>query len=84
MRGLSDWEKGVTFAVGWLRGKGPMGASLAGQLVDEASKYPDKEGTESRVVKQIADWFEENLGGEGPGETKDVAERIRRGDWKRL
>jgi hypothetical protein len=54
----SDWENGVLAAARWLRSKGH--ADLAGQLIRQIPT--DQEGTEDRVVDQIAKWMEQMAG----------------------
>src|ERR1700674_4502098 len=54
----SDFERGVLHAANFLRTKGPLGHALARELLTTTPK--DVEGTEARVVKQIADWLLDN------------------------
>lgn len=77
MKSLSDFERGVAFAATFLRGKGMIGSALARDLVREAEKCPDREGTEARVVEQIADWLDEM---EHP--MNMLADNVRLGDWR--
>jgi hypothetical protein len=51
----SDWENGVLAAAKWLRRKGH--ADLAGEMIRQLPT--DQEGTEARVVQQIAAWLDE-------------------------
>jgi hypothetical protein len=76
----SDFERGVLHAANFLRTKGSLGYALARELLTTTPK--DVEGTESRVVKQIADWLADGSLGLEVFNLSLLAQDIRSGAWK--
>jgi hypothetical protein len=70
--GPSDFELGVLAAAKWLRAHGH--GTHADLLLREIPS--DLDGTEKRVVEQIAVWLEET------GPAAGLAESVRRGDYR--
>lgn len=81
MTGATDWERGVLAAAEWMKKRG-LEASAQAMLREIPS---DDEGTEGRVVKQIAQYTREAARSYGDlyGQIcEKLADDIERGDWR--
>jgi hypothetical protein len=88
-QGPSDWEKGVLAAAKWLRSFREQSIvpgiydDMADRMLRELT--PDTEGTEARVVKQIATYIRERAGDDNNVTSvliRTVASDIEQGYWR--